>query len=144
VFSWFDTEGWIKRDITIAANSLHLGSKTITTYINPWQEGTKALIDSRYQRPVGLMKQDLEVKSLEMEHSPLTLTNIKWNVDRRKQRGDQTVFEWRFEAAPVVERQDIAGQIKREVLQSGQGHLNINIAGETLSNVRTTFAPFSK
>lgn len=144
VFSWFETEGWVKRDITIAANSLHLGSKTITTYINPWQEGAKALIDSRYQQPVGLVKQDLEVKSLEMEHSPLTLTNIKWNVDRRKQRGDQTVFEWRFEATPVIERQDIAGQVKREVLQSGQGHLNINIAGESLDSERTLFAPFSK
>lgn len=144
VFPWLSSETWIKQKITVTAVGHHLGQVNIPVYFNPWREGTQGLVDGRYHQPTGPISNisELEQRRVQAltanndEKSPLNLTNMSWSVLRRRTRAQITILEWKLQATPVFERQDLTGQILREQLTSGRAELQLQLDGHNMYGAR--------
>lgn len=143
IFNWLAEESWIEQEVVISAKGHQLGMVKIPFYVNPWLDGSNSLVDTRYQNVAGpITNSSSNLKATLHENSPLALSNISWNVVRRRTRGAQTVLEWRFSAAPLISRKDIAGQIKQEALASGRGTIELKLSGRDIRGLKSEFQPF--
>ncbi len=129
-FNWLNDERWIQSQVKITAKGNQLGQVIIPTYINPWKEGSKSIVDARYHQPVGAIESMEQFKlssAKSIENSPLNIENINWRVVRKRQRDSQTILEWKLEGSPILERKDISGQRQKTSIESGRANIQLTL-----------------
>jgi len=134
-FDWLDDEKWVENNFSIRAKGTQLGEVTIATLVNPWREGSQAIVDTRYHRPVGLIttREEIKLQKNSTKTNSLNISNLNWKVIRRRQRENQTILEWKIEGSPVLERIDISGQQLRTELETGRANISIALISSNMN-----------